>query len=272
MNSNDIPARSGQDTKLKETQAMLEYDRTKVAECITRIKKTLDGYDWLITGRGSYSWNDDRWHEEFRRASESIREDLEPMEKIAADWRNCPTKAEDIRAARSATPGPHTENQPPAWAIELKNWFVNFMRPGTKVTNPARFADFLIDVAHRSNEELSLVRNDFLAAPEPLSSAAPEEQGARESAEEFLQRKIREGHKGGWTLTEFAEAYAADHAAHPPAVPRCPTDKEILFKAFGNERISGTRKEAVALRVIGVMREMTRQDSPQASATAQEEK
>lgn len=92
--------------KLKEAQAMLEYDRTKIAEFITRLKKTLDGYDWLITGRGSYSWDDDRWHDEFRRASESIREDLEPLERIAADWHNCPTKAEDIKAAREAATVP----------------------------------------------------------------------------------------------------------------------------------------------------------------------
>lgn len=89
---------------LKETQAMLEYDRTKVAECITRIKNTLGGYDWLITSRGCYAWDDDRWHDEFRRASESLREDLEPLERIAADWRNCPTTTEEIQAARNRSP------------------------------------------------------------------------------------------------------------------------------------------------------------------------
>lgn len=86
-------------------QMALEHDRTKVAECLTAIKQELRGYDWLIEGRGSYEWDDDRWHGEFKHASEAIWKAIEPMVKIAADWSNCPSKSEDIKLARGADPG-----------------------------------------------------------------------------------------------------------------------------------------------------------------------
>jgi hypothetical protein len=87
-------------------QMALEHDRTKVAECITAVKKALGNYDWLITSRGSYEWNDDRWHEEFKRASENIREAIEPMVRIAADWTHCPKTQAEIEKARAAQPQP----------------------------------------------------------------------------------------------------------------------------------------------------------------------
>jgi hypothetical protein len=86
---------------LAASQAAPEHDRTKVAECVTAVKNALKNYDWLIEGRGSYEWNDDRWHEEFKRASESISKAIEPMVRIAADWSNCPKSWPDVLAARA---------------------------------------------------------------------------------------------------------------------------------------------------------------------------
>lgn len=88
--------------QLKEVQFALERDRTKVAECLTAVRKELHGYDWLIEGRGCYEWGDDRWHDEFRKASAAIYKAIEPMVKIAADWTNCPMTTEDVKAARVA--------------------------------------------------------------------------------------------------------------------------------------------------------------------------
>lgn len=81
-------------------QSALEHDRTKVAECVTAMKHTLRNYSWLLEGRGSYEWDDDRWHQEFKTATELLQKDLEPLAKIAADWSNCPKKWEDVQAAR----------------------------------------------------------------------------------------------------------------------------------------------------------------------------
>ena len=90
--------------QVRSAQAALEHDRTKVAECVTAIKEALHNYEWLIEGRGSYEWDDDRWHGEFSEACKNIRKAFEPMVKIAADWSNCPTKREEIERARHWQP------------------------------------------------------------------------------------------------------------------------------------------------------------------------
>lgn len=85
------------DAKLR---AIIERDRTKIAECTTAIKKALQGYEWLIEGRGSYEWDDDRWHEEFAHASQNIKAELEPLVRLAADHSNSPTTWAAIEEAR----------------------------------------------------------------------------------------------------------------------------------------------------------------------------
>ena len=90
---------------LYPAQIALEHDRTKVAECITAAKKALHNYSWLIESRGSYEWDDDRWHGEFREACDLIAEAIGPMIRIAADWSNCPQKWEDIQMARAGVSG-----------------------------------------------------------------------------------------------------------------------------------------------------------------------
>lgn len=88
------------ETEIAPIQAALEHDRTKVAECLTAVKGELHSYSWLIDSRGSYKWNDDRWHEEFRHAHEAISQAIEPLVRIAADWSNCPKDWKDVQAAR----------------------------------------------------------------------------------------------------------------------------------------------------------------------------
>ena len=78
----------------------LEGDRTKVADCLSRANHAIASRDWLTEGRGSYEWNDDRWHAEFAAAADEIKEALAPLTKIAADWKFCPKTAAEVAKAR----------------------------------------------------------------------------------------------------------------------------------------------------------------------------
>jgi hypothetical protein len=78
----------------------LEFDRSAVADCITRANKELDSRHWLTEGRGSYEWDDDRYQAEFLAAGIAIKAALAPMTRIAADWSGCPVSSTDIAAAR----------------------------------------------------------------------------------------------------------------------------------------------------------------------------
>lgn len=98
--SNEVYNPKNDSTALKAAQYALERDRTKVAECVTAIKKELKAYDWLIDSRGSYEWDDDRWHDEFKQASKAISDAIEPMICIAADWSNCPKTDAEVKEAR----------------------------------------------------------------------------------------------------------------------------------------------------------------------------
>jgi hypothetical protein len=83
-----------------DLQAIIEHDRAQVAAGVTAIQKILKNYSWLMDGRGSYEWDDDRWHSEFRFAVENIEKELEPLVKIAGDWSNCSRDWKAVDAAR----------------------------------------------------------------------------------------------------------------------------------------------------------------------------
>lgn len=87
-------------------RAVLERDRTKVAEHVTAIKKELQSFSWLKEGRGSYEWNDDRWHQEFDIACQAIWESIAPLERIGADWTNCPKTWVEVKSARETQESP----------------------------------------------------------------------------------------------------------------------------------------------------------------------
>lgn len=86
--------------RAEELSQQLEFDRTAVADAVTKVKKVLDSRYWLTEGRGSYEWNDDKFREEFTQANTEIRAALEPLAKIAADWCGCPKKADEVVRAR----------------------------------------------------------------------------------------------------------------------------------------------------------------------------
>lgn len=82
-------------------QMALEHDRTQVAEHVTAMKNTLQNYAWLLDGRGSYEWDDDRYRLEFQTVCVAMQKHIEVLARIAADWSNCPKKWEDVQAARA---------------------------------------------------------------------------------------------------------------------------------------------------------------------------
>ena len=78
----------------------LEFDRTAVADCMTAANMAIDMRHWLTEGRGPYEWNDDNWHKEFYAAALEVKAALEPLTKIAANWKDCPQTTEEVAKAR----------------------------------------------------------------------------------------------------------------------------------------------------------------------------
>jgi hypothetical protein len=85
----------------RELSEQLECDRSLVADCLTSANQEIDSRHWLTEGRGSYEWDDDRWHSEFLTAAVAIKAALAPLDKVAADWKGCPVDALHIRQARA---------------------------------------------------------------------------------------------------------------------------------------------------------------------------
>ena len=94
------------EAETKVLREALERDRSNVARYVTAVKKELESRDWLREGRGSYEWDDDRWHAEFEAATTAIWKAIEPLARIAADWSNCSRDPEDITKARAALAKP----------------------------------------------------------------------------------------------------------------------------------------------------------------------
>lgn len=99
-------ARAGEVERL---QAVIERDRSTVCQAMNEMEVRFNHYSHLAEfGRGSYSWDDDRYVKEFGDALEHFREGMTPFRKIARDWSDCPTDPEKIKAART-TPSPVTD-------------------------------------------------------------------------------------------------------------------------------------------------------------------
>jgi hypothetical protein len=87
-------------TDLHPAQMALERDRTRVAQLVSAIRHTLGNYRWLLDGRGSYEWGDDRYRQEFVNVCALLERDLAGLAGTAADWSNCPKKTTDVQMAR----------------------------------------------------------------------------------------------------------------------------------------------------------------------------
>jgi hypothetical protein len=69
--------------RLMAAKEQLEFDRTKCAEFVTALDKAIDGRFWLTEGRGSYTWDDDRYRDEFRDAAKELLAAVAPIRSMA---------------------------------------------------------------------------------------------------------------------------------------------------------------------------------------------
>ena len=77
-----------------------ERDRSIVIDARNAISDAIKRRSWLLTSRGSYEWDDDRYRHEFRQALEEIEKPLEILEKIGVNWQDCPKDSSSIQSAR----------------------------------------------------------------------------------------------------------------------------------------------------------------------------
>lgn len=81
-------------------RAALEHDRSLVCDQYREIETVIQGYAWVLEGRGSYAWDDDKYRDEFKNVSSALSAALEPVKAVVKDWSNCPTDHQEITEAR----------------------------------------------------------------------------------------------------------------------------------------------------------------------------
>ena len=87
--------------EIERLKAVNERDRSQVAEVYSAIIEAIRRREWLRLGRGSYEYDDDRWRGEFSEAIDEVIAAAKPLQRIAADWSDCPTDPKVIAAARA---------------------------------------------------------------------------------------------------------------------------------------------------------------------------
>ena len=81
--------------------AILERQRTAVADAVNTMKRAIASRRWLYDGeRGSYAYDDDRFYAEFKEAIDEIEAAMGPLMRIARDLTGCPTTQAGVDAAR----------------------------------------------------------------------------------------------------------------------------------------------------------------------------
>ena len=77
-----------------------ERERTTLAAAVQGIDQGMAPHMWLVTSRGSYAWDDDRYREEFGAAMEKVTAAIAPLRRIAVDWSRSPKTAAEVESAR----------------------------------------------------------------------------------------------------------------------------------------------------------------------------
>lgn len=91
---------------------ILDTERYKVAIALGTLKKAIDGRRWLSEpGRGSYTYDDERYQQEFGGALEEINAALNPLRAIATDWSDCPRDPIRVEANRRAALQPKDQSK-----------------------------------------------------------------------------------------------------------------------------------------------------------------
>jgi hypothetical protein len=86
--------------RAEAAEQQLEFDRTTCHNFINALDAALDGRFWLTEGRGSYSWDDDRYRAEFHDAAVALRSILDPMRKMAKNLSSRLPTTEAVMKAR----------------------------------------------------------------------------------------------------------------------------------------------------------------------------
>lgn len=86
--------------EVAEARAANEFDRTTIIDARNAIHDEIVRRSWVLEGRGSYEWDDDRYRDEFKAALEAIGKPLEILQKLGINWAHCPTDSKAIAAAR----------------------------------------------------------------------------------------------------------------------------------------------------------------------------
>ncbi len=91
-----------QAAEIARLRRVIEHDRSLVAAVMTRFRYQSSRWGWLIEGRGSYAYDDDRYRREFSSAMNAMESEIEPLRRLSGDWSDCPETSEEIREARAA--------------------------------------------------------------------------------------------------------------------------------------------------------------------------
>lgn len=89
------------EAEVADAKAANERTRSQVVGHINELVHSMKSHEWLMEGgRGPYEWNDERYQDEFRAASTTLTEGLQPLVTIGKDWSDCPTDWDAVRASR----------------------------------------------------------------------------------------------------------------------------------------------------------------------------
>lgn len=97
------PTDQAQGGEVERLQDLLDIERYRVAIALQDIKRAIGGRCWLAEGgRGSYTYDDERYQQEFGHALDEIDAAMKPLQAIARDWSDCPRDPLRVAANRSA--------------------------------------------------------------------------------------------------------------------------------------------------------------------------
>ena len=95
------PTPTADDTK--RLRGIIERERSRVADLVSRLRTALDARQWLLEGRGSFAWDDNDFRKEFAAAVGEVKHVIAQFKPMAADWSDCPTNQKEVEEARQAT-------------------------------------------------------------------------------------------------------------------------------------------------------------------------
>ena len=96
--------------RVTEAEAANELDRSRIPVAITELNAAIRSREWVLDGRGPYSWDDDDYRAEFSLWFRDVKKAVEPFARIATDWHGCPLDPTEIRHARAVLERPSIES------------------------------------------------------------------------------------------------------------------------------------------------------------------